>query len=163
MEKQCRYCAMMIPKAAKICPHCRKTLGWTLPAKIGVALLFLFIFGGLFGRGTSPPVRETATLPPINITAEQLYAEYQANEVAGDQKFKDRILTVTGTIRTIGKTIGDLPYISLATGKWSNQVMIHFPSKVVDHKLATYKQGDQLTATGVCKGMTVGIVGISLR
>jgi len=24
MEKKCRYCAMMIPKEAKICPHCRK-------------------------------------------------------------------------------------------------------------------------------------------
>ena len=24
MEKKCKYCAMMIPKEAKICPHCRK-------------------------------------------------------------------------------------------------------------------------------------------
>jgi RNA polymerase subunit RPABC4/transcription elongation factor Spt4 len=26
-EKKCKYCAMMIPKEAKICPHCRKKQG----------------------------------------------------------------------------------------------------------------------------------------
>ena len=26
-EKKCKHCAMMIPKEAKICPHCRKKTG----------------------------------------------------------------------------------------------------------------------------------------
>jgi len=48
-EKKCKYCSMMIPADAKICPCCRKTLGWTLPAKI---VLGLIVIGsrGLGGR-----------------------------------------------------------------------------------------------------------------
>jgi hypothetical protein len=49
-EKKCRYCAMMIPKEAKICPHCRKRQGLSWPVKIlltliGLALLPSFIRG----------------------------------------------------------------------------------------------------------------------
>jgi len=43
--KKCKHCAMMIPEDAKICPHCRKTLGWTLPAKIGLVVLILWAIG----------------------------------------------------------------------------------------------------------------------
>lgn len=43
-DKKCRYCAMFIPKEAKICPHCRKRQGMSLLLKIiliifGIALL----------------------------------------------------------------------------------------------------------------------------
>jgi len=43
-DKKCRHCAMFIPKEAKICPHCRKRQGMSLPLKIiliifGIALL----------------------------------------------------------------------------------------------------------------------------
>jgi hypothetical protein len=30
MEKKCKFCAMMIPKEASICPHCRKRQGTSL-------------------------------------------------------------------------------------------------------------------------------------
>lgn len=41
-DKKCKYCAMMIPKEAKICPHCRKKLGLlTLPVKIILVILLI--------------------------------------------------------------------------------------------------------------------------
>jgi len=56
MEKKCKYCAMMIPKDAKICPHCRKTLGMTMPVKVVIGL---FLFGALMsaiaGNQSTPP------------------------------------------------------------------------------------------------------------
>lgn len=59
-EKKCKHCAMMIPKDAKICPYCRKKLGWTLPAKIGVVILALWGIGIAMkdigkDSSTSPP------------------------------------------------------------------------------------------------------------
>ena len=42
-EKKCKYCAMMIPADAKICPCCRKILGWTWPAKIVLAFIIIGI------------------------------------------------------------------------------------------------------------------------
>jgi heme/copper-type cytochrome/quinol oxidase subunit 1 len=43
MEKKCKHCAMMIPRAAKICPHCSKAQGWTATAKIGAFLVSLVV------------------------------------------------------------------------------------------------------------------------
>lgn len=43
-EKKCRHCAMMIPKEAKVCPHCRKKQG----TSIGVWILaIIFILMGI--------------------------------------------------------------------------------------------------------------------
>ena len=165
MEKKCRYCATIIPKEAKICPNCRKKLGWTWPAKIVAVLFVLFVIGTVAGKSNPPAERapEAPPPPPIEITSEQLYKEYEANEVAADQKYKNRTLKVVGTIRDIGKSIGDKPYVSLSTGRWSNQVMVSFPPKVLDDKLATYSKGTRIEVTGTCTGMTLGMVMIRLR
>ena len=165
MEKKCRYCATMIPKDAKICPNCRKTLGWTWPAKIVASLFVLFVIGSIFGKN-DPPVQQTAappTPPPIEITSEHLYKEYDANEVAADQLYKNRTLKVSGTVRSINKAIGDAPYVNLATGRWSHQVVVYFPETLYDDKLATYKKGDRIEVTGTCRGMILGMVVIRLR
>ena len=83
MEKKCKHCAMMIPKDAKICPHCRKKLGWTWPAKIFVGLVILVALGALIGKNNpetpQPPQPQKPIAAPIEIisvTSEQLYKEY---------------------------------------------------------------------------------------
>lgn len=40
-DKTCKYCSMIIPVSAKICPHCRKNVGFylTWPAKIFLVLV----------------------------------------------------------------------------------------------------------------------------
>ena len=167
MEKKCRYCAMMIPKEAKICPRCRKKFGWTWPVKIVVGLIVLGAIGSFMGKNsreipqTPRPVAKPAEI--ISITSEQLYKEYGDNEVAADSKYRDKTLKVSGIIRAIGKTIGDKPYMNLATGTFSHQVMVIFPADAYNEKLATYKKGDAIEVTGTCTGKTLGMVGISLR
>jgi len=65
-QKKCKYCAMMIPKEAKICPHCRKKLGWTLPAKIAATIFIFMVIGALMnqGRNSSIPTSSSPTLSP---------------------------------------------------------------------------------------------------
>ncbi|MDH4230686.1 MAG: hypothetical protein OEW04_01500 [Nitrospirota bacterium] len=84
MEKKCKYCAMMIPKDAKICPHCRKTLGMTMPVKIVIGLfLFAVIMSAITNKqpiGTSPStsssspsqVQETA----LTVKGKQIKAKH---------------------------------------------------------------------------------------
>jgi len=76
MEKKCRYCAMMIPKDAKICPHCRKKFGWTWPAKIVMGLLALGIIGSFVGKqGT-----DTKAVAPVKSTSIPASAKKAAND-----------------------------------------------------------------------------------
>lgn len=74
MEKKCRYCAMMIPKEAKICPHCRKKFGWTTPAKIAVVLLGLAIFGSFLGENAKDTPKSKPASPQTIPTAVRLPA-----------------------------------------------------------------------------------------
>lgn len=75
-DKKCKYCAMLIPADAKICPYCRKKQGWSLTAKI-LAVLFIT---GLIARalvdqlGTNPPQTKSSTpeKPPQTVPAERL-------------------------------------------------------------------------------------------
>lgn len=42
VEKKCKYCAMMIPKEATICPHCRRRQGMSGGFKFFLGLILFF-------------------------------------------------------------------------------------------------------------------------
>jgi len=72
-EKKCKYCAMMIPKEAKICPHCRKNIG--SGSNLWVILILLLLIFWLAGKCSIPSFnsyRETAkkaaTAPTPEVT-----------------------------------------------------------------------------------------------
>lgn len=44
-EKKCKHCAMMIPKEAKVCPHCRKKQGTSIITMIVAGFFILFVIG----------------------------------------------------------------------------------------------------------------------
>ena len=167
---------MMIPADATICPCCGKKItndqpapdnikkkfsGLTWPIKIVLTIIVLAIFSTAISRIN--PQTQPAQQEAISITAEQLYEEYEANEVAADLKYKNKILRVKGEIRDIGKTIGDMPHVNLATGVFTHQVLVTFPAGKYDNELAKYSQGTAIEVTGKCTGKTLGMVGISLQ
>ena len=62
MNKKCKYCAMEIPSAAKICPYCRKTKGWTLRAKtVGFVIGFIVLGEFMSSFNDHTPTTPTAT------------------------------------------------------------------------------------------------------
>lgn len=163
-EKKCSHCASVIPQEAKICPHCRKKLGWTLPAKIFLVLIIIGVIGSFMAKNRQPtPDKIPAQKAVISITAEQLYKEYEDNEIAADMKYKNKLLQITGTIRVIRKTFGDAPHLNLATGHFSHQVMITFPSEKYDKQLAEFNRGDSIVITGTCGGLILGMIAIDVE
>ena len=65
---------------------------------------------------TTTPEAATPTETPMTVTADELLKGYKENELAGDQKFKDKNLIVTGKIESIESGIADMPYIMLKAG-----------------------------------------------
>jgi hypothetical protein len=47
------------------------------------------------------------------VAASDLATEYKANQVAADEKYKEKTIEVSGTIYNIGKDILDAPYVTL--------------------------------------------------
>lgn len=100
------------------------------------------------GRAESTTQSEIANqAPSMTIAATALYADYNSNEVAADQKFKGKTLLVKGTIEDIGKDLLNTMYVTLAgNGMLANVQCFFGPAH-------------ETQIAGLRKGMTVSIVG----
>lgn len=92
----------------------------------------------------------------IKVTALQLYADYEANEVAADAKYKNKIVEVSGVINNIGKDIMDTPYVSLNSDPKTTifTVQCMFPKSGQEQLTALSKDSDI-----VLKGKVSGKMG----
>ena len=102
----------------------------------------------------SAPVQEAPDEKIISISAQQLDAEYEQNQVAADNNYKDKKVVVTGTVRDIGKDIVDDSYVTLAAGGLGVRCVFE---KSEQSKLAQLSKGDTVTVHGICHGKTLGI------
>ena len=85
MNKKCKYCAMEIPSAAKICPYCRKTQGWTLPAKIVGFVIGSIVLGGFISSfNDHPATTPQASAPPGTPSAAASSAQTAAARTADE-------------------------------------------------------------------------------
>ena len=85
------------------------------------------------------------------VTASDLYREYRSNEVAADEKYKGKILTVTGTVESVGKDIADTPYVAIKAGDVIGSVQCMF-SEQYSSDLASLHKGDEVKIRGKCDG-----------
>lgn len=90
----------------------------------------------------------------IEISADDLYSAYKENEVAADQKYKNKMLEISGTVNSIGKDITDTIYITLETGELLNSVQCYFKNSEAD-AVASLSKGQEITVIGKCTGLTL--------
>ena len=95
--------------------------------------------------------------PSIEITAKQLVKEYADNEVSADNKYKGKVLLVTGTIDDIGKDLVDDIYVAMGESSFTGfedgfGVQCFFSDK---HKkeVGNLKKGDSIKIKGKCDGV----------
>ncbi len=97
----------------------------------------------------------TATAPTViayRVGAGQLRDEYEANEIAGDMKYKGKLIAVSGYVRSIGRDIMDTIYVVLvgAPGDWSG-VQCYFPETEAT-AVALLREDNFVTIVGLCMG-----------
>lgn len=102
---------------------------------------------------TSQP--EPTQEPAIKITCEQLTQECMDNKVAWDQKYKGKLVEVSGTLGTI-----DYKYVTLESGFFLTDMhcSIH---EGQESQLAQLVKGERITVRGMCE--TCGAFGVTLR
>jgi hypothetical protein len=111
----------------------------------GLLILGAVIVGMMNDKGKQSIVSE-APEQPITITAEKLIADYEANEVAADGMYKNKLVIVTGTISRIGKDIVGSPYITLKGASFASVQCV-------------FKDEDAAVLSAMVKGQQVNIAG----
>jgi hypothetical protein len=93
----------------------------------------------------------------IKVTAVQLAADYKANQVAADSKYKGKVIEITGTINSIGKDILDTPYVALNSGDMFTTVQCMF-DKSNQAELATLSKDTRITLRGTGKTYLMNVL-----
>jgi len=124
------------------------------------ALLLVFVllaFGSMESEESVEQDSSTAA-PAVYVSASKLFADYDANEVSADEKYKDRVLVVSATIKDIGKDIMDTMYVTLETTDDSfGGVQCMFADEHKSH-VASAAKGQQVTIRGRCDGKLMNVL-----
>jgi len=89
---------------------------------------------------------------PVEITARQLYRDYEANEVAADVLYKGKRLLISGEVAAIQADLLDEPQVLLNAGS-VEQVMISGLSR---EEAGVLGEGDAVLAACTGNGMILG-------
>ena len=95
--------------------------------------------------------------PAATLPADQLYQEYDANQVAADSKYKDKVVIVTGSIQSIGKDITDTAYLVIGGAGFLDGVQCMLPGGQ-ESAVAQLSKGQLVTAKGRVSGQSIGNV-----
>jgi len=105
--------------------------------------------------GVPAAAPETA---PVEVTAKQLFADYEENEVSADSKYRDRALLITGIIDRVAKEpFTEKPYVQLSVDRF-NGVAAYFAD---ESRLGELKKGEKLVAR--CRGAGFSVMSPRLK
>lgn len=85
------------------------------------------------------------------MTADALFDEYQKDKAAADQKYKGKVLTITGTVDSVKMGASGNPYVLMKTSNLILRVQFLFKKKD-ESALSRLRKGDQATIRGRVSG-----------
>lgn len=114
-----------------------------------IALLALVVGSGIYivARPRSVVVITSKT-PTYILTADQLSAEYKADEVAADNKYKGKVVLISGSVRQNGKFMGTA-YMVIGGHEMFDGVQCNFAES---SGVASLSKGSQVTVKGEVGG-----------
>jgi|TARA_B110000879_G_C11018244_1_gene449854 hypothetical protein len=95
--------------------------------------------------------------PSIEVSAKKLYADYDANGVSADMKYKGKVLSVTGKINNIDKDFMDEIYVSLKGDEYFGDIQCYFAESHIQ-EAANLSKGQTITVKGVCDGQMMNVL-----
>ena len=98
--------------------------------------------------GLVDPDEKRPAGPPIEVEAERLIADYEANEVAGNNLYRAKLLRVTGKVEAIREGIMHGVTVELAAGGGYRSVRCHLVDEATQ-EAAKLRKGQIATLEGV--------------
>jgi tRNA_anti-like len=103
----------------------------------------------------APPDAPPKATPELTVDARKLWSDYEANEVAADARYKDKILRVTGVVASIDKDFLDNIIIHLRSPNEFMNTMAKLEESETS-KAAALSKGTKVELLCKCKGRLLG-------
>ena len=145
----------------------KKLLKWVGISFGGLAVLMILV--GVFAgkkpaseaASAAQPVADAAPAPvapapvAVAVTAGALYDAYDSNEVAADQKYKGKLLAISGTVQSIDKDVLDNIIVTLKTKNEFMAVRAYL-NKEHEPLAASLGKGQKISWTCTGDGKMIG-------
>ena len=162
---KCTECGAEIAKSAKICPHCGHKKGNLLRKSfkiIGGLLVLIIVLGTIANGDKKRAVKPTVAVkdqPAIETNVIRLIDDYEANEIAADEKYKGKRVKLSGTVRDIKKDIGDNLYVIFNKGgRFDFRGIQLFFDDSYTSSLAKLKKGQRISVNCRVKGLMMNVI-----
>jgi hypothetical protein len=130
----------------------------------GCGLLLFFCCcccgGGIFlpSGGDQSAIRNPEEGDVISIHASTLFNIYEENDINGDQKYKGKVLEITGSVDGISRGFFDEIYITLNTGEFKIfTVQCYFAEDFAD-RAGQLRKGEFVRVRGRCDGKVGNVI-----
>lgn len=131
-----------------------------------LAVLFaVFVLAVIFGGGddsksslsdnSQAQAKPESIEPPVVVAAKDLVKDYESNEVAADQKYKGKILEVSGKVAGIDSGIGDAANVRLVGTNDFNSALASGDDEFTKYA-ATLSKGVNITLICLSDGEVLG-------
>ena len=98
--------------------------------------------------------------PIENINVSQILSDYESNEVAADNKYKGKIVRVTGVVNSIKKDLMDHPYLNISRDGEVDLPMFQASfDKSMNKTLGSISKGSVVTVTCKIDGLMMHVIG----
>jgi hypothetical protein len=99
-------------------------------------------------------------VPEYKLTVDEFVEDYKKNQIGADQKYKGKVIQLTGKVSDIGKLPLAGYYIDLASSQENDlfgvKCILDKDDEKTQTKAGTLKAGDTVTIVGKCEGKAAG-------
>ncbi|MCQ2463407.1 MAG: hypothetical protein MJ177_08415 [Clostridia bacterium] len=151
--KNCKVCNAEIASNAKTCPSCgaknKKPIykkPWIYIIAAVIVVIVIAVSGG------EKPVEIDYSNPEIVVAADDILSEYLANSVNADEKYKDKVVEVSGKVGAINEA-----YFNIDGDDDDNMfysVAVYYAADQGD-TIRQLKKDSKVTVVGLCKSTDV--------
>lgn len=122
-----------------------------------ISLSLLTILAGC-NKPKAKTTPEEKITPVASLTADQLLDEYKKNEVGADQKYKDKLVEISGQVSEVKKDLFGRYFVGLGTAQEGEMfdVMCYLDPSAYDDA-GKLKKGDKVKLQGSCEGRAGGL------
>jgi hypothetical protein len=118
---------------------------------IVVAAAFVIMYVPM--PSSEPTARDRAKVE--HVTAAELVADYQANEVAADGRYKNSLAEITGAVERVGADLAGSQYVTLESGRGLSSVQC-FAAR--QESFATLRPAQRVTVRGRVQGKSGNVL-----
>jgi len=122
-------------------------------------LLLLVVIGGAFGfyMYNKPHQNMTKAVADLQITATQIFTDFDTDESQANAKYLDKIVAISGIIKEISTDENGMTSLTLEAGSDMFGVICQMDN-LTKHTRTDFQEGEKVKMKGICTGVLMDVV-----